>query len=568
MLALLVAGLVVGALSFAFARSDPAYAFAGDSLPRAIVELGAGYALIAVGIVSWVRRSESWFGPLLALAGIGWLITEWNNPGIGLSPAFSVGLALYAVAPPLVAHAALSFPNGRLSSGIERFGVTLAYLGAVLLLGVAPALFFDPDAAGCAQCPANLLVVRGSLSAWEDLNRIGIQVGLVWSLALAALLVVRLARSTPALRRLIFPLLAAGTAYLGLVALDFAHSLDRGFLSNDGTDVDLRLAQAASLMALPLGVAWGWLRARHKRAELARLVVELARSPAPGGLRDALSDTLGDPSLELAYPLADGRLVDARGRAVAVDGALTPLVRDGQEVALLSHRPGLLDDPGLVEEVAGAARLALENERLRAETWAHLEDLRASRARVIATGDAERRRLERDLHDGAQQQLVGLTLSLRLARSGLGPDRDPKLLQRIDEADGELRTALAELRELANGIFPAVLAEEGLAAAVEALAEEAPIAIEITRLPEGRFDASVEAAAYFVVSEMVHRSGASGLKVAAARGDGRLIVEIEGDGGPDRLIELEDRVGALEGNVELLRASGRVTVRVEIPCES
>jgi signal transduction histidine kinase len=297
-------------------------------------------------------------------------------------------------------------------------------------------------------------------------------------------------------------------------------------------------------------------------------VVELAGSPAPGGLRDALAETLGDPSLELAYPLADGRLVDATGRTIALGDNVSSLVREGREVARLSHRPGLLDDPGLVEEVTTAARLVLENERLRAEAGAQLRDLRASRARVIAAGDAERRRLERDLHDGAQQKLVGLALSLRLAQTGLGPDPDESVFANITAAQAELDAAIAELRELAQGIFPAVLADEGLAAAVEALIEGAPMPVETTRLPEGRFDPAVEAAAYFVVSETLSRSGASGLEVGARLQDGRLVIEIAGDRRPEELIEVEDRLGARDGTLDVFdELDGRVRVRAEIPCE-
>jgi signal transduction histidine kinase len=567
-LALALIGVAVGALSLSFARSEPAYAFAGDSAARALLELGAGYALIAAGLVSWARRPESRFGALLALAGIGWLLTEWNNPGIGSALAFTIGLALYAVAPPLVAHAALGYPGGRLSSLPERVGVLFAYFGGVLALGLLPALFFDTAATGCAECPENLLLVHGDTGAFEDLNRIGVDLGLVWSLVLIAVLMLRFVRSTSALRRLTWPVLAAATAYLGLVAADLAHSLDRGFIGNDPTEADLRVAQGVALLALALGVAWGWLRARQTRGEVARLVVELAGSPAPGGLCDALAETLGDPSLKLAYPLADGRLVDATGRTVALGGDVTSLVREGREVARLSHRPGLLDDPGLVEEVTTAARLALDNERLRAEAGAQLQDLRASRARVIAAGDAERRRLERDLHDGAQQKLVGLALSLRLAQTGLGPDPDESALANITAAQAELDAAIAELRELAQGIFPAVLADEGLAAAVEALVEGAPMPVEISRLPEARFEPSVETAAYFVVSEALHRSGGSQLEIAVGRADGRLVIEIVGDRAPESLIELEDRVGALDGTIEVMGApGGAVRLKAEIPCE-
>jgi signal transduction histidine kinase len=567
-LALLLTGLIVGVLSYSFARGDPAYSLAGDSVPRALIEVGAGYALIAVGITAWIRRPNSRFGLLLTLAGVGWMLAEWNNPGVDSSIAFTIGLALYAAAAPLIAHAALSYPGGHLSSTPERVGVSLAYLGAVLALGLLPAVFFDPAEAGCAQCPDNVLLVSGDTGTFDDLNAFAVDLGLVWSLVLIALVLLRALRSTSALRRLTWPVLGAAMAYLGLVVALFAHSLDRGFIGNDPTDVDLRIAQAAALLALALGVAWGWLRARLTRGEVAGLVVELAGSPAPGGLRDALSETLGDPLLQLAYPLDDGRLVDATGRSVELNGDVSSLVREGREVARLSHRPGLLDDPGLVEEVTIAARLALENERLRAEAGAQLEDLRASRARVIATGDAERRRLERDLHDGAQQKLVALALSLRLAQSNLGPDPSESALANVRAAQAELDAAIAELRELAQGIFPAVLADEGLAAAIEALAEGAPMPVGITRLPEQRFDPSVETAAYFVVSETLRRSGASRLDVEVRRTDGRLVVEIGGDGAPEELIELEDRVGALDGTLEVIGGPGGVVrVRAEIPCE-
>jgi len=320
---------------------------------------------------------------------------------------------------------------------------------------------------------------------------------------------------------------------------------------------------------LSLAVAGAWVRARRIRSALALLVIELTGSPAPGGLRDVLAGALHDPSLQLAYPLAGGRLADARGRAVELTGEITPIVRGGRQVALLSHQPGLLADPALAEEVAAAARLAVENERLQAEARLQLEDLRASRGRIVQAGDAERRRLVRDLHDGAQQRLVTLALALRLARTRLGSGVDPALGGRLDQAEGELRAALADLRELAQGIFPVILAEEGLAAAVEALAEAVAVPIEITALPAERLGSSVEAAAYFVVSEAVRRGAAGPLRVCAARRDGRLVVEVEGDSVPAEITDLQDRAGALDGSVAVVPGpGGRATIRAEIPCES
>jgi signal transduction histidine kinase len=567
-IALWPAGAAFGALSLAFAHRSPGYAIAGDSAGRIAVELLAGYALIACGLVSVRRLALRRFGGLLTAAGVGWFVLEWNNPGIHSAFVFTTGLALSLVAAPLVAHALLAYPSGRIATAIERAGVALAYAGAVLALGVAPAIVFDPAAQGCSACPRNLLLVYGSGGAYDALSRIGIALGLVWALLLIGLLGWRTARSTPAMRRLIAPVHAAATVYFGFLAALFAHGLGRGYLSNDAVDRRLWLGQAAALVALVLGVAAGWGRARRTRGSVARLVVELSNSSA-GTLQEALARNLGDPGLRLAYPLADGRYVDAGGRALLIGEDTTALVRDGVEVARLAHRPGLLDDQGLIEEVTRAARLALENERLQAEARAQLEDLRASRARVIASGDAERRRLERDLHDGAQQHLVGLALRLGLTRAQLDPERDAKLLARVGGAETELRAALGELRDLARGIFPAVLADEGFAAAVLALAEDGPPSLRIASLPDGRVDPAVEAAAYFVVSEAIRQSAGSLLTVNAECRDGVFALDLGCQRPPADIVDLEDRVGALDGSLGVVfDASGLVTLRAEIPCAS
>ena len=119
----------------------------------------AGWALLATGLVAWKRRPESRFGELLAAAAFGWFLVEWNNPGIGSALGFAIGLTLYAFAAPIVAHAALAYPGGRLASGFDRFAIAAAYVGAVVLLGLLPAFFFDPPVQGCGDCPRNLLLV-------------------------------------------------------------------------------------------------------------------------------------------------------------------------------------------------------------------------------------------------------------------------------------------------------------------------------------------------------------------------------------------------------------------------
>jgi signal transduction histidine kinase len=541
--------------------------------------------MILAGLYVWWRRPGNESGLLLAFAGVAWFFPEWTNPGIGFGVVFTIGLVAFAMAPPLVAHAVLAYPFGRLSSAVERLTVTLAYLGAALVLGFLPALFFNPSRQGCSLCPPNLLLVASRPELVEFLNRWGIRLGLVWAIGIAALCLWRLARSSPPLRRLRAPVLVGGTAYVVLVWWDFIHSLPRGQIGYDAFEYRLWLAQAATLCLVALGVASSWLLGRRTRSAMTRMVVELGESPSRGGLREVLARSLGDPDLEVAYPVSDPqRLVDATGKmldSAAREGrAETPLARRGETLALLLHRQRLLDDPAVVEELVQATRLALENERLQAEVLAQFEDLRASRARIVATGDAERRRLERDLHDGAQQRLVGLALALRLARAQLGPDPDPNVRSLIDRADQGLRVAIDELRELAHGVYPAVLTDQGLAAALETLVERSSIPIAIEEVVEGRYPSAVEAAAYFIIAEATGSiavlADACSATIDVRRDGDRLVVEVTEDEVNDlhqeleaRFIDLADRVGALDGRLSVEQDPDRaITIRAEIPCGS
>jgi signal transduction histidine kinase len=577
------AALGFGLLSLLIARSHPGATFGGTSWMAGLAGLTAGWAMIAAGFYVWRRRKRS--GLLLAAAGVAWSFPEWDNPGIGAAVAFTFGLVTYALAPAMVAHAVLAYPSGRLSSPLGRLAITVAYADAALILGLLPALFFSPPGQGCSLCPPNLLLADGQPGLFEALNRWGIRLGLAWTIAIAALCVWRLARPGAPPRRAAAPVLAGGAAYLLLAWSDFAHSLPRGLLGFDQFEYRLWLAQAAALCAIGLGVAWSWLLARQARSAVAALMVELGQSPAAGGLREVLARSLGDPDLEVAYPLGDPeRLVDATGTAVDLatrEGrAVTPLTRGEQTVALLSHRRGLLADPAIVDEVIAATRLAVDNERLQAEVLAQLQELRASRARIVATGDAERRRLERDLHDGAQQRLVGLSLALRLARVQPGAGADPDLTAVLDRAGERLRAAIGELRELAHGIYPAALADDGLAAAVEALAEHAAVPLTIIHMPQQRLPGPVEAAAYFVIAEaagyLATVPAAGSVTLDVRRHGNRLAVDVtqNGAGQPDRELEarltgLADRVGALDGQLHVEHsAGGGVTIRAEMPCGS
>ena len=499
-----------------------------------------------------------------------WFLPEWTNPGIHTSLGFTAGLIGLAACAPLVGHAALAYPTGRLRSRLERAVVPLAYANAVLLLGLLPTTVFDPKDTGCLQCPRNLVLTSGDAGLHDTFNRYGIRFGIAWLLALAVLLGWRLARSSRAIALVTSPVAVPAIAYVALVAWDLQHSLGAGFLSNDGFDVRTWRLEALALVLLSGGVCLGLGRERRARSSVARLVVELGRAPRPGAVRDALAAALGDPTLELAYrrPGAE-QYVDAAGLPVAVVAGegrvVTPLLGGDRTVAALVHDARLREHPGLVEEAVSAARLAVENEQLQAEVRAQLEDLRASRARIVEAADLERRRLERDLHDGAQQRIVALSLGLRLLRSQLGADPDPEQEQRIEAAEEKVRQGLAELRELAHGIYPAVLSDEGLAAALEALAEQADARIRLRELADGRFAPAVENAAYFTVVESLR--GATTASVGVESRNGHLLVRIQRDADgndPAGLTEIADRVGALDGR---LTANG-TEILAEIPCGS
>lgn len=240
--------------------------------------------------------------------------------------------------------------------------------------------------------------------------------------------------------------------------------------------------------------------------------------------------------------------------------------RGGTSVALLAHRRGLLDADGVAMEITRTAHLALDNERLQAEALSGMVDLRASRARVVEAVDAERRRLERDLHDGAQQKIVSLALGLRLATLTINPS-DTVALNRLIQAQSEVAAALAELRTLARGLYPRELADEGLAAGLETLAEVSPTPVVLRALPKERYSRAVESAAYFTVAFCAQAANAKRITVAVSRSDGRLCVDVDTDTPPTDLVRLEDRVGALDGSIMVEPASAvGIRIRVELPC--
>ena len=514
-----VAFVAVSAATVPIVRGEPHLSLAGGSAAALVAELVAAALLIAAATATW--RAGAAFPVLLAAAAFAWLAAEWNTPAAG--PAFTAGLMLYAAWPPLLAAAAAHGLDERPLGRPAAILVAVALLSCVGVLGLASAAVFDPEAEGCVQCPANLLLVAGDAGLGHDLGRAGLALAAIWTAAFAVLATVRLARSSPARRRVAGPVLVPAVAAVALFGVAALHGLDRGFLSNDETDRALRLAAAGGLALVAAGVALARLRTRRTRATLARLVLDIGAAPAPGELRERLADSLGDPSLELLHHLEGGEWIDAQGREAALPAAggreATRVRAGGEEVLAVVHRPGLLDDPALVAELATTASLALEHERLHAARRARLEELRASRARIVAAADAERRALERDLHDGAQQRLVAVALAIRLARHRIAAD-DPALDAGLAAAEARVRAAVVELRDVAHGLFPTVLADEGLRAALEELSEHTPRLVS-RALPAGRFPGEVESAAYFAAVESL-RLAENEVTVDAVAENGRL----------------------------------------------
>jgi signal transduction histidine kinase len=308
------------------------------------------------------------------------------------------------------------------------------------------------------------------------------------------------------------------------------------------------------------------------RARLARLATDLGAAPLPGTLRDALAAAVGDPSIEVLYPRSgSGELIDADGRPAEPPSpgrAVATIARGDKPVALVLHDRALVDEPELARALGSAAKLSVENEALRAEALGQLHALRASRGRVVEAGDTARRLLERDLHDGAQQRLLALSYDLRVARAEAARDHDDELVATLDGAAGETDAALEELRELAQGIYPAILTEAGLAPALASLADEAPLPVELGTVPPERQPPSVETTAYVLVAEAIEdaaRRGATWLTGSVRLEGPLLVVELADDGATrgSRLVHLADRVGALAGSLEV----GETTLQAELPCE-
>jgi signal transduction histidine kinase len=564
---------LAGAAAVGTAALLVAFAHGFEPFGRAekLAQVGTDAIWIAAGLIAWQRRPGNRIGPLMTADGF---IHVGQQLYWDAALPFTIANLLAFLSLPIGLQLFLAFPSGRLQSRFERLFVTFTYV-AVVFFSVVGQMAWNPRRSGCSGCPRNLLLVEQHQGTWDAIGTVGLFVVIAVLVTAAVLLIGHVRRSTGATRRALAPVVV--TAATAAVLLGAVLVVSAAGVETEGS-ILIWLADAA-YAAIPIAFLVGLLRTRLHRSAVADLVVELGALPPPAQLRDALARTLGDESLQLAFWLPEERrYVDAAGGAVHPEGepgrALTVLEHHGTRLAALVHDPALCDEPELVEAVGAAASLALENARLQAELRAQLSEVRASRARIVAAADAERRRLERDLHDGAQQRLLGVRLALQLARSHAGGDTSVDEL--LVEADSEVVGALAELRALARGIHPAILTDDGLAAALAALARRASLPVKL-HVCDDRLPASVEATAYFVAAEalanVVKHAHASRVSIDVERVDGQVAIAVtdDGRGGADAsgagLRGLRDRVEAVDGRLSIESPSGggcRVTAA--IPC--
>lgn len=532
---------------------------------------------VAAGLIARSRRPENPIGTWMILSGLAGplaFLVGAESPLLTLASAAS-----FVAASGLGVAIVISFPTGRLDG---RAPWAVATVVAVCLVYRAQQIVLaDPTSSVPGWRTPNPYRMDIDPGALEVYTLVYAALGIGFLLVFGFWLARRWLGLRGPGRRSIAPVMAGALVFV--VASVVQAIVETANPSEQAVDA-VRFLHTLSFSAIPLGFMAGMLRVRMARSALADLVVELGETPEPAELRQALASALDDPSLEVVlWSTEDDSFVDAAGALVpdvdeaAGNRAVTVLERGGEPLAAILHDSALLEDPGLVASVATAVRLTVENDRLQDQVRAQLAEVRASRQRIVEATDAERRRLERDIHDGAQQRLVALSMALGRARGQLGSEADPELAAALSQATDEVRAALAELRELARGIHPAILTDAGLEAAVRSLAERSAVPVTLQSAVPGRFPAHLEATAYFVVSEglanAAKHAGASSTRVTLATSGGQLVVEVHDDGrggaNPSRgsgLRGLRDRVEAAGGRLEVSSPARKgTTVRATLP---
>jgi signal transduction histidine kinase len=563
-----IAGLVL--FTLVAIRIEARTAVPGHGAAFLLFGLSVSWAFVVAGVIARRRRPGNRTGLLMIATGFAWLgasLTDSPNDTV-----FTIGLILGGLWPGLLLQLLLSYPTGTL----DRRARWLVWLGYACTFGltVAEVPFTQPRLEGGADArsASNLLLVSHQPGVVTAMQRISLVIGLFVTAGVLWTVWGRWRSASAATRRVLAPVYVTAAVAIGVLVLISGVLQVLGFASSLTTFFIL----AAAFTAIPIGYLFGILRTRLDRSTAVEaLLAAMREQTAPGGLRDALRVALNDPSLDLAYRRTgtDEYLDVGGGRyelPVGNGRAVTGVKQGADTVAVLVHDPFLLDDPDLIEAVSGAAALSISNERLQAE-------LRASRARIVVAEDAERRRLERNLHDGAQQRLVSLSLAIRMARSTVAEDSETARL--LEAAGAELAEALDELRELARGIHPAILTDQGLAAAIGALTARSHVPTTVSIELESELDGQVEAAVYYVVAEAItniakySRASSAGVVVTSDPTGIDVTVTDNGVGGADPssgsgLSGLADRVEVLSGTIRVESPVGegtRITAHLPPP---
>lgn len=550
---------------------------AGRSLSHLLSELLAGLVLVAAALAIWRRRADNRCWWLLMGAAFAWYVgTFVRIPHAGVA---DTAFALTGWQAVLLAWALLAYPRGRITAGRDR-GLLLVLVGLFSVRSLARLLLHvPPDVAGFGT--RNRFLPVTSDRPWRAVEAFfDVAYPAVVLLVLLSVVGRWVSSSGPGRRMLSPGLVAAGAMLLAVAA-----EQSRGWnLRVAGDRVPVYLVRYWAAAAVAAALAYGLVRLRETRSAVVDLVAELGHDVPPVRLGEVLRRALDDPGLELlTWSGTDGGYVDADGeRAELPDGrhgrAVTLVERRGEPLVALVHDVALMEDPGLVNAVAAAVRLTVDNEWLQAETQAQLAEVAASRSRILAAGDEERRRIERDLHDGAQQRLVAVALALRLAETQPGGDAGAQTRALLSKAVSDLGAAIDELRDLARGVHPAILTESGLCAALESLADRFPLPVRLDLDVPQEPDTTAATAAYFAAAEALtnigKHSGASAASVTASVVDSqlRLVISDNGQGCADAsgsgLSGISDRLAA-GGSLHVHSSPGTGTrVEVEVPCAS
>jgi signal transduction histidine kinase len=555
-----VGGAAVAAYSFALRSSGDA-----DTVKVALLEWISVPYLVA-GLIAWWRRPGSRIGALMVVSGIAISLSGLSSADS--EPQYTIGATLDILPAAIFLYVYLAFPDGRLRSGFERVLVMGAFVSAVGLQVVKLGL-------GGGERDNLLRITTSS----EIANRIEqaqmLSIGAMCLVGIGLLAAQRRSSGRP-LRRPVAFLVDSFVIALLMICVMFVVSV-----LHEPAFEPIQRATFVVIGISPIVFMLALLSARLARSAVGDLLLELRDDLAPRELRDALARALGDPKLTLAYWLPHfASYADLEGKSHDVpspDGRSTTLIgKDGAPVAALIHDPALDDEPQLLDAVGAAAGIALENARLQAEIAARLEEVKGSRMRVIEAGQKERKRLERDLHDGAQQRLIALSLDLRMLQRKL--EDNPGARRQLEDAQREITRSLDELRDIARGLHPAVLTAHGLAVALEQVAARATVPVELAVEVGGRLPEPVEVAAYYVVAESLVNIGkhaqATAATVNVSRSGEGVVVEVLDDGVGGANTEhgsgirgLADRVEALGGRLRVWTPRGGGTrVRAEIPC--